>query len=342
MARSKQSSVEGRVPFMDLPSWIWNLLDYPRRRKAVRTLASARDRIAQGRKTFHQICEKRISLLDQLAALEKEGFPPKPRIDCLKSVESLRSLAAQNLQQFTTPICKFRTNFHGTKENEVFVKRCLDCVPKLQRRVDWLVAEVGRWASQLKPDNLQLGRDIVRLQQIDTYFTFPELAVKPNGHFKHKMAPDGRFYNIREDLSSFPCVAASLLKYKKHEWFVVGLEKERQITLLWLNKGENGTRVCLALPFERLADIAQANEYSSLLIFHNHPNPDPGRYTCTRPSQVDLDGSALRAKELNDLGINLLEFICERGRPYLYRFYIANTFLLSSASVEALRGKLNL
>lgn len=342
MARNYQSSVEGRVPVMDLRNWIWNLLDYPRRRKAVRTLASTRSRIAEGRKTFNQICEKRISLLDQLAALEKEGSTPRPRIDCLKRVEPLALLAAQNLQQFTTPICKFRTNFHRTKENEVFVRRCLDCVPKLQHRVDSFVTEVGQWATQLKPDNLQLERDITRLQQIDTYFTFPELAVKPNGHFKHKMAPDGRFYNIREDLSSFPCVAASLLKHKKHEWFVVGLEKERQITLLWLNKGENGARVCLALPFERLADIAQANGYSSLLIFHNHPNPDPRRYTCMRPSQVDLDGSALRAKVLNDLGINLLEFICERGRPYLYRFYIANSFLGLSASAEAARGKLSL
>lgn len=280
-------------------------------------------------------------------------------VDCLSRVKPLGSLAAQNLQQFMTPLCDFRVNFHRTQENDAFVKRCLDCVPRLQRSVDGLIAEMGQWVGQLKPDNQQLEAQIARLQQIDAYFTFSYSVFKPDLDFKRQMAPDGQLYNVREDLSTFPYLVASWLKRKKHEWIVVGMEKNHEVTLVWVNKGEDRTKAQIMGPgsafifvmtgivpqppaLERLAKTALAEGCTSLLLFHNHPNPDPSRYTCTQPSQVDLEGSALRAKLLNDLGLNLLEFVTERGRPYLYRFYIAEAFLRSCASAQPRQGELNL
>jgi hypothetical protein len=178
-----------------------------------------------------------------------------------------------------------------------------------------------------------------RTRKIAAYFAFSNSQFSPNLNFKRRMASGGQFYNIREDLSNFPALAASLLKYKKHEWMIVGMERNREITLVWLNKGVDGTRVCLRLPFEQVAGIAQANGYTSVLVFHNHPNSDPSIYSCSQPSQTDLDASALRAKILNHGGINLLEFVCERGAPFRYRFSVADKFFPLSGFIEALRSE---
>jgi hypothetical protein len=175
-----------------------------------------------------------------------------------------------------------------------------------------------------------------RTRKVAAYFTFSNSQIRPNLNFKRRMASSGQFYNVREDLSNFPGLAASLLKYKKHEWMIVGMERNREITLMWLNKGEDGTRVCLRLPFEHVAGIAQSNGYTSLFVFNNHPNSDPSIYSCSQPSQIDLDASVLRAKIRNDNGINLLEFVCERGVPYRYRFSVTEKFLPLSGFIEAL------
>jgi hypothetical protein len=166
-----------------------------------------------------------------------------------------------------------------------------------------------------------------RSKNVRAYFAFSHQAVAPNLEFKKKMAPGGTFYNIRERLTLFPSLAAALLKYKKHEWMLVAMEKEKEISLLWVNKGSDGTRVCLSLPFERLVSIACGNGYSSVLVFHNHPNTNPNIYSCSRPSSTDLNSSGLRAGILNTRGLNLLEFVCERGRAYEYRYSPTEAFM---------------
>jgi hypothetical protein len=176
-----------------------------------------------------------------------------------------------------------------------------------------------------------------RAKHVAQYFSFSGTPVGPDLEFKRRMEPGGTFYNFHDQLCCFPLRVASWLKYKKHEWMVVGMEKDREITLVYANKGQDGTRVCLALPFERLAEIARANGYTSLLIFHNHPNPDPGTYSCAQPSKVDLDSSAARARVLNCHGMNLVEFVCERGVPHKYRFSPAEKFFPILGFAQALQ-----
>ena len=105
----------------------------------------------------------------------------------------------------------------------------------------------------LNDDELESLAAKRRTRQIKLYFAFSNSLAGPDLDFKRRMAAGGQFYNIRDGLPRFPHRAPSWLKYKKHEWFVVGMERNRKITLVWLNKGQDGTRVCLALPFERLA-----------------------------------------------------------------------------------------
>jgi len=65
---------------------------------------------------------------------------------------------------------------------------------------------------------------------------------------------------------------------------------------------------------------------TSILTFHNHPNPNPQNYSMTKPSKRDLSTAKYRSERCNMNGINLLSFVCERGRHYRYILSSADGF----------------
>jgi len=172
-----------------------------------------------------------------------------------------------------------------------------------------------------------------RSQQLARYFSFHMGEVSVDRRFKKRMKPRGEFYEISQDLSQFPSTAAALLKYKKHEWIIIAFEKDRHVQLVWANKGVDGSSVSPALSTPRTAEIAGRRGFSSVLFFHNHPNPSPTRYDCTNPSEQDLRSASLRAQVLNTHGANMLAFVCERGRHYRYFLAAADRFLPVSGFV---------
>ena len=117
------------------------------------------------------------------------------------------------------------------------------------------------------------------------------------------------------------------MKYKKHEWILIAFEKMRKIDFIWINKGLNRESVASHLPIEQIISIGKEHGFSSVLIFHNHPNRNPNMYDCSKPSEQDLISARRYSEKLNNVGMNLFEFICERGRHYLYFFSISDFFM---------------
>lgn len=166
-----------------------------------------------------------------------------------------------------------------------------------------------------------------RNKAIKKYYTFHEGETTVNMEFKKKMNPRGAFYCVNENLSSFPSVAAGLLKYKKHEWVILGFEKNKTIELMWTNKGINKEAVTIHLATEQILTKCKDCDYSSVLIFHNHPNSDPHYQDCSSPSEQDIISAQTYSDILNNCGINLVEFVCERGAHYKYHFSESDIFL---------------
>jgi len=150
------------------------------------------------------------------------------------------------------------------------------------------------------------------------------------------MNPDGRFYQINESLFEFPSIAAALLKYKKHEWIIIAFEQNKKVDSVWLNKGFDRSEVSLYLPMEHVANIAKKDKQTSVLIFHNHPNVNPNYYDYSRPSDKDFESASDFAQVLNRNGINLLEFVCERGIYYKYYLSLTDSFLPLSEFIYAI------
>jgi hypothetical protein len=166
-----------------------------------------------------------------------------------------------------------------------------------------------------------------RSRAIARHLSFHPVEVDVDADFKRRMNPSGRLYPVAEPLSSFPAVAAGLLKYKKHEWIIIGFAQGSEVKLAWINKGVDRSRVMSQLPNGYIPMIATQEGCDSVMIFHNHPNSNPQYENCTAPSQTDRASAQQLAALLTPEGINLLEFVCERGRPYPYLRCVADAFM---------------
>ncbi len=166
-----------------------------------------------------------------------------------------------------------------------------------------------------------------RWREVQRYFSFATAGVGADPDFKKSMRPDGRFYRVDEGLTTFPGLAAALLKYKKHEWIVFAFAKDRRVALMWVNKGADNASVVPHLSPEATREVARDGGFTTVLRFHNHPNPDPHHLDCTKPSDQDLRAAQLYISALRGADISLFEFVCERGVAHAYTRQVADAFL---------------
>ena len=157
-----------------------------------------------------------------------------------------------------------------------------------------------------------------RMQDIENFFNADNTERTVNPEFKKSLNPRGTFYNVNLSLYETASTISGLLKYKKHEWIVIAFLKNKEVDKLWVNKGHDNSSSSIYLPVIKTLEIANKEGYSTILMFHNHPNSNPSKYDCTSASKTDLDTASDWAKTLNPGGVNLLKYICERGQHYRY------------------------
>ena len=165
-----------------------------------------------------------------------------------------------------------------------------------------------------------------RYNEIRAHFTFHQGQTAVDPEFKKRMVPSGTSYALNYPLHAFPSLAAALLKHKKHEWMLVAFERNKQVELVWENKGPDNAQVSLLADSEFLFSALQRG-FDSALIFHNHPNPDPRHFDALVAGEQDNLFAAHYAELFNGSGLNFLMFVCERGRYREFFRSPADTFL---------------
>lgn len=183
-----------------------------------------------------------------------------------------------------------------------------------------------RYSKPLTDDEVVQFANGRRIACINEYYSYSNSEYSVDMNFKKRMQPNGQFYKINEKIYEFPGLAATLLKYKKHEWIIVAFEKNRTIDLMWINKGYDNQSAGLFLDFKETVNMASENEYTSILMFHNHPNINPNIYDCTKPSDLDKKTAEEYWQLCEKSNINLVKYICERGIPYRYYLKTIDTF----------------
>jgi len=165
-----------------------------------------------------------------------------------------------------------------------------------------------------------------RYKNIAFYFSANNYECRPDMQFKKSLKSKGIFYEVDYSLFETPSKIAALLKYKKHEWIILAFEKSKQVNLLWVNKGIDNSSANIGISLTDVVSQTNRNSFTTALLFHNHPNPNPNRYRCTQPSEADLNTANRWAETLNPQGVNVIKYICERGRPYRYFLSPADSF----------------
>jgi len=181
-----------------------------------------------------------------------------------------------------------------------------------------IIAWITRHLGPLSNDEVHALAERRRSRAIRKYFKYERHEVPVDKDFKKRMDPRGKMYRTSESLMGFPSVAASLLKYKKHEWVILAFESNQVVKQFWTNKGVDRTRVPILLSIGEILRTCREEGASSVLFFHNHPNPDPTHYSTAIASEADKEISRNWADSLAPQGVSLLSFVCERGTAHEY------------------------
>ena len=171
----------------------------------------------------------------------------------------------------------------------------------------------------LEPDEVRkLAKARQRTRALSRYeFIQSEQRVNPSQ--KKAMRSDGQFVRCDLDYNTAPAWVAAMLKYKKHEWIVMGFIRSFRVKMLWWNKGPNRATVRSFLHGRNLDAAIEKLKPDAIVVLHNHPNPNPSVYSMNRASRQDLKSAAhLHSRIVSKHDVSLLEFVCERGVPHLY------------------------
>jgi hypothetical protein len=189
-----------------------------------------------------------------------------------------------------------------------------------------LLVWAGRHITATEVEKLSKKR---RQRALERHFRAGPPSLGAHPAFKSSLRSEGRFYPADIPLDQLPWFAGSLLKYKKHEWIVFCLVAGTRCLALWANKGLDKTCVIGGVTAEDLATACAQLGCDSVVAFHNHPTSRPEYCSYHMPSNVDRTSAARQAQILNAIGVSLLAFVCERGRPHRYAFHpAANLFPL--------------
>ena len=204
-----------------------------------------------------------------------------------------------------------------------------------------LLREFVFWLTHRDPlteDEIRLLSQKRRISYIlQKYDHFTHKEVRVDKSFKSKLEPNGRWYELHEPLRTFPSFVAGLLKYKKHEWVVIALEKDGAVIKIWVEKGTDNGSVSFSVTLDEIIRISEEIGACTAMRFHNHPNPDPQHYDCLMPSDQDIVSAAFCSSFVNKAGVNWLDFVCERGRFQRYYVSISPDYIPPGASVEEIK-----
>jgi len=181
-----------------------------------------------------------------------------------------------------------------------------------------------------------------RSRLIYEHFNFSRDRLSLDVSFKRSMRADGSFHWVDYPLDKALSIAASHLKYKKHEWIVFLFCTQHRVVALWCNKGPNSTMVAPSIATADLRRLALSKEADLVLRAHNHPNPYSASVSLLAPSDQDLRSSKSLGELFNAHGMNFLDVLCERGRWLIYGEGYVSSFLPYDkilAEIVALNGR---
>ena len=185
----------------------------------------------------------------------------------------------------------------------------------------WIAIEIWFYKTHKRPlneDEIDLLSKKRTKKYVRKNYVFKNIKISVDKIFKSSMKASGKMYPINETVIKFPSLVSVLLKGKKHEWVVLGIEREGIVKYIWLNKGHDNQSVSLSCNLDEIIDFCKKNKFYSILRFHNHPNSNPQKQNCLLASKQDKISAKYMAEQITQSGVNYFDFVCERGNWILF------------------------
>ncbi len=140
----------------------------------------------------------------------------------------------------------------------------------------------------------------------NNFYTKNPSSISDDEFYSFVEDKNGQQYNINIGIKNFPQVAALNLKGKKHEWYIMGFEKDNRVKRVYSHKGFNNFSVHGISDSLMISIINELNP-TSIIILHNHPNGVLDASSQDKKSAKEMNN---KIKKYN---IKLIEFVCARG-----------------------------
>jgi hypothetical protein len=98
------------------------------------------------------------------------------------------------------------------------------------------------------------------------------------------------------------------LKYKKHQWSIIGFERNKRVRIFWENKGSSRDETHSKLSLIGIVEQIKDTQAQTVFFFRNYPNPDFYCYD-TAPFFSEVQGciSALGEPTINFVAIECIK-----------------------------------
>lgn len=179
-----------------------------------------------------------------------------------------------------------------------------------------IIADYIKYKRHNIPISYEQARQIAKSKMpknIKKRYIFSKSSITVDSAFKSALKPDGQWYKVNISVNMFPAYVASLLKGKKHEWVVVGIEKNGVINEIWVNKGTDNKSVNVLCGVEPIFEKCDFYHADSIIRLHNHPNSNPLKYTTLVASKQDKISGKEWSGFANQKGYNWFDFVCAQG-----------------------------
>lgn len=185
---------------------------------------------------------------------------------------------------------------------------------------------------------IQHGVDSLALHRVRTRYPFSSAKSALDVHFKASMVADGAFHSVEIPVVMLVSTLASHLKYKKHEWVIFAFVAKDKATLLWCNKGPDGTQVWLTVPLLTIIQRARAMRATCIVRAHNHPNSIGKRADYLGPSEADLRSASTLTSQVGQAGMDFIDVVCERGDWLVFCASEPSTLAFRQETLPAMAG----
>lgn len=130
---------------------------------------------------------------------------------------------------------------------------------------------------------------------------------------KKKATVNGKFHTSPYKNSyEFLNYMGKFFKNKKHEWTFVAFCSHRGVDRFWLNKGIDNSWVALTIDIDKIVNICRSENYSNLIVGHNHPAG------ILQPSKQDRLYLETQMDMLNNIDVNVEHYVFVAGNYKKY------------------------